>query len=169
MGQAAPIERPKGLEETHAFRYLSDMAIDQLPGVRANALMAEVGKLHRLVGDPDHPVTFERLLALSNAAQTLIVLVQPIGSDGRFVAMGTLTWSETLSGRVARIQHLAVDPTEIGKGIGHFVVDMLEDDARSAGCVSVEAQVPTGNLRAHNLYAERGYRTRHSEPYRKRL
>lgn len=169
MGQSAPLEAPKGLEDKFVFPYLSDLALEHLPSVRANALMAEIGKLHRLVGNPDHPVTFERLLELSRAAQTLIVLAQPIGSDGRYVAMGTLTWSETLSGRVARIQHLAVDPSEIGQGIGHHIVDMLEDDARSAGCVSVEAQVPHGNVRAHNLYAERGYRTRHSEPYRKRL
>lgn len=169
MGQAALIQGRTGLEEAYVFPYLSDLAIEHLPNVRVNALLAQVGALHRLVGNPDHPVTYERLLALANASQTLVVFVQPVGSDGRFVAMGTLTWSETLSGRVARIQHLAVDPGLIGRGIGHYIVEMLEDDARSAGCASIEAQIPFGNERARELYASRGYRHRHSEPYRKQL
>ena len=61
------------------------------------------------------------------------------------------------TGSETELFHLAVDPDCWGRGVAHELLVRVQEDARRAGCGSVDLWVIDGNDRAANLYLRHGW------------
>jgi GNAT superfamily N-acetyltransferase len=95
---------------------------------------------------------------LSRAARTLLdgngVLLLA-GSAG----VAALSWQYSLerAGRIAWLEELYVAPDFRGRGLGAKLLERAAQEARRAGCVSLELEVVRGHERAARLYLREGF------------
>ncbi|HEX4385552.1 MAG TPA: GNAT family N-acetyltransferase [Myxococcales bacterium] len=82
-----------------------------------------------------------------------------------------LSWQFSLerAGRVAWMEELYVAPDHRGKGLGSRLIERAVQEARKAGCVTVELEVVRGHERAAKLYLREGFALLPRRRYSRRL
>jgi GNAT superfamily N-acetyltransferase len=95
---------------------------------------------------------------LARAARTLV------DGNGILIVLGNaavlaLSWQFSLerAGRIAWLEELYVAPEHRGQGLGTRLLHRATEEARRAGCVSVELEVVRGHERAARLYVREGF------------
>jgi GNAT superfamily N-acetyltransferase len=82
-----------------------------------------------------------------------------------------LSWQFSIerAGRVAWVEELYVAPEHRGRGLGTRLLDRAAEEARRAGCVSLELEVVQGHERAARLYVREGFAPLPRRRYSKNL
>jgi GNAT superfamily N-acetyltransferase len=86
-----------------------------------------------------------------------VLVIATLGAGS--VGVAELSWQFSLerAGRVAWMEELYVTPAFRGKGLGTRLIERAVQEARKAGCVSVELEVVRGHERAAKLYLRDGF------------
>ena len=86
------------------------------------------------------------------------------------VGVAAVSWQFSLerAGKIGWLEELYVSPECRGRGLGARLVERAAQEARRAGCVSLELEVVRGHERAARLYLREGFselpRLRYSRP-----
>ncbi len=82
-----------------------------------------------------------------------------VAIEGRDVVGAAIfrVFENTFNRKRFYVDDLIVDEQRRSQGIGHALVAFLEQEAREAGCDSVELDSGTHRLRAHKFYFQEGF------------
>jgi len=100
----------------------------------------------------------ERLLSDLRHVDNAIILAA-LDDGGRIfgVAVCFRGYSTFKAGPLLNIHDLAVEPAQRGRGVGHALLDAVEERARADGCCKVTLEVLDDNLGARRLYENVGF------------
>lgn len=100
----------------------------------------------------------ERLLKDLRHVDNAIILAA-LDDAGRFVGVAVCFrgYSTFKAGPLLNIHDIAVLPDRRGRGIGHALLDAVEERARADGCCKITLEVLDDNLGARRLYENVGY------------
>jgi ribosomal protein S18 acetylase RimI-like enzyme len=106
------------------------------------------------------------LLSDASPGQAWLVLdgLQPVG-----YVIFTYGFDIEFGGRLATITDLYLEPSYRGKGIGHKILEHIEEYCRMAGLRGLELQVERDNVEARGLYQKFGFQSVDRIPMSKRI
>jgi len=100
----------------------------------------------------------ERLLTdLRHVGNALILAALDDGGRVVGVAVCFRGYSTFKARPLLNIHDLAVSPDQRGRGIGHALLDAVEERARAEGCCKITLEVLDDNLGARRLYENVGF------------
>ncbi|WP_122263293.1 ribosomal protein S18-alanine N-acetyltransferase [Ornithinimicrobium cerasi] len=106
--------------------------------------------------DPWSPATFWAELA-GRPRRSYVVAVDDVGELAGYAGLD-------LSGDLADVMTIAVDPARRGSGLGARLLEELHTRAGAGGAAAVMLEVRADNGPARSLYAAHGYRVLRARP-----
>lgn len=107
--------------------------------------------------------TLESLRALAQNPMTELWVAK---EAEKIVGIATLTLAARLSGLSARLEDVAVDESQRGKGIGKALCEKILDRAKERGARSISLTTRPERVAAHKLYEKLGFKRKETDVYR---
>ncbi|RJR13228.1 GNAT family N-acetyltransferase [Candidatus Parcubacteria bacterium] len=89
-----------------------------------------------------------------------------VKEEGKIVGIATLTLAARLSGLSARLEDVAVDESQRGKGIGQSLCEKVIERAKERGARSISLTTRPERVAAHKLYEKLGFKRKETDVYR---
>ena len=136
------------------------LALDYLARIlRSDHCLSAVNDMGQLVGLAGFQSDRGRLTPFE--ADVFLAVYGAWGAKWRQTAARFLP--QEIDNRRFLIDGICVAPAWQGQGIGHHLIDALEDQARARGYGEMRLEVLPKNTGARRLYEKRGFRVLHSE------
>jgi GNAT superfamily N-acetyltransferase len=132
----------------------------------SEAVVAAVNRLLAQLGGTYEPLSLTDLQQLTASNDTHLFLME---ADGDIVAMATLAFYASPTGRKAWIEDVVVDESCRNQGFGRQIVQHAIDVAKLCpGCKLMLTSRPS-RLAANHMYAALGFERRETNVYQMRL
>ena len=126
-------------------------------------LAADIGGLLRQLSATPHPFTLTTLQTIVSEPGTHLYVAT---ADGHAIAMLTLAFYTTPTGRKAWVEDVVVDSRHRGLGLGRRLVTHATDTARSDGPCTLMLTSRPSRIAANALYRSAGFEQKETNVYK---